>query len=113
MALRRKWLLAGALALVVAAAGVGIVVAQGGDRDSGSGGEAAEEADSDEQLTGTDRQRAEEAALEFTGGGTVTEVEEGDDGAAYGVEIRRSDGSQVEVLLNEQFEVTATESDDD
>ena len=113
MAVRRKWFLAGALALMVAGAGVGIVVAQGGDRDTGAPGGAAEDAESDEQLTGTDRQRAEEAALEFTGGGTVTEVEEGDDGAAYGVEIRRSDGSQVEVLLNDQFEVTGTESDDD
>ena len=38
-------------------------------------------------------------ALEHTGGGTVTESEIGDDGAAYSVEVRLADGSQVEVNL--------------
>lgn len=48
-----------------------------------------------------------------TGGGTVTETEVGDDGSAYEVEIRRADGSQVEVQLDADFTVIASERDDD
>ena len=51
--------------------------------------------------------KAIEAALEHTGGGTVTETEVGDDGAAYGVEVRLDDGSQVEVNLDENFNVVS------
>ena len=65
------------------------------------------------RLTGADLDQAKAAALEFTGGGTVTEAEAGDDGAAYGVEIRKDDGSQIEVRLDETFTVIGTEQDDD
>ena len=68
----------------------------------------------DEQpLTGTALERASAAALEHTGGGTVTEAETGDDGAAYGVEVRLRDGSQVEVELDASFNVIGQSSDDD
>ena len=43
----------------------------------------------------------------------MTETEVGDDGAAYGVEIRLDDGSQVEVNLDENFAVTGQSPDDD
>ena len=70
-----------------------------------------------DQRSAVDRLRsrpaAKAAALEFTGGGTVTEAEVGDDGAAYGVEIRLDDGSQVEVRLDETFTVIGTEPDDE
>lgn len=90
----------GALAAAVLAAGTGIGLA------SGAG-------DDDTPLTGTDLDRAVEAALAETGGGTVTETEVGDDGAAYGVEVRLEDGRQVEVNLDENFEVIGQEADDD
>ena len=45
--------------------------------------------------------------------GTVTETEVGDDGAAYGVEIRLADGSEVEVHLDEDCRVVGEEADDD
>ena len=77
--------------------------------DDGSG----EAADSDTPLAGSDLDRAVAAALEHTGGGEVTETEIGDDGAAYGVEIRLPDGSQVEVNLDESFAVIGSEADDD
>jgi hypothetical protein len=67
----------------------------------------------DQPLTGTVLEQATEAALAHTDGGTVTETEIGDDGAAYGVEIRLSDGRQVEVNLDSGFEVTGAEADDD
>jgi uncharacterized membrane protein YkoI len=109
MKTRKRWLLAGAAALVLVGGSVGIGLAAGGDDDAGGN----EGTDSDQPLTGTDRERAEAAALEAVGGGTVTEVEVGDDGAAYGVEIRRDDGSQVEVMLDASFVVTGTEPDDE
>jgi len=46
-------------------------------------------------------------------GGTVTETEVGDDGAAYGVEVRLGDGSEVEVNLDENCQVIGQEADDD
>ena len=83
------------------AAGVtgGVVLAWGGDDDV--------------PLTGQTYDRAVEAALQFTGGGTVTETEVGDAGAAYEVEIRLDDGRQVEVHLNADFVPLGSEPDDD
>jgi uncharacterized membrane protein YkoI len=95
---RRRLALVGVLVVAVLTAGVAIA-ATGGDDD--------------QPLTGSTRDRAVNAALEHTGGGTVVETEMGDDGAAYGVEIRRQDGSQVEVNLDEDFNVIGQEDDDD
>ena len=106
---RMRWLMGGALALGLVGAGVGIGLAE----TNNESGTEVESTESDQPLTGTDRERAEAAALEAVGGGTVTEVEAGDDGAAFGVEIRRDDGSQVEVQLDENFTVIGTETDDD
>ena len=69
--------------------------------------------DDDKPLTGRTLERATAAALEHTGGGTVVETEAGDDGAAYGVEIRLANGRQVEVELDEDFRVIGQETDDD
>ena len=97
---RRTRLIAGAaLALLVAGAGAGAAVAAGGDDDA--------------PLTGATLERASAAALEATGGGTVTETEAGDDGAAYGVEVRLPDGREVEVDLDEDFAVIGQDADDD
>lgn len=69
--------------------------------------------DEDAPLTGANPDRAVAAALEHTGGGEVVETEIGDDGAAYGVEIRRVDGSIVEIELDEDFRVIGSAGDDD
>lgn len=76
-------------------------------------GIAASGGDDDQPLTGTALERASAAALAHTGGGTVTETEVGDDGAAYGVEVRLPDGSQVEVNVASDFSVSGSEADDD
>jgi hypothetical protein len=73
----------------------------------------AADGDSDQELTGSTRERAVAAALAATGGGTVLETEEGDDGAAYGVEVRLADGRQVEVDLDDGFKVVGQEADED
>jgi hypothetical protein len=96
---KRKLIAVGALALAVLAGGTGLAVA-------GSGGQ-------EQQLSGSALDRATAAALAHTGGGTVVEAEAGDDGAAYGVEIRRADGSVVSVLLDANFHVTGDASEDE
>ena len=96
---RKRWLAGAVIALAVAVGGAGIAVATGGDDD--------------QPLTGSALERATAAALAHTGGGTVTETEVGDDGAAYGVEVRLDDGRQVEVNLDEDFNVIGQEDDDD
>jgi uncharacterized membrane protein YkoI len=94
---RKLVLLAAVVVLGVATAG--IAIAAGGDGE--------------QPLTGSTLERATAAALAHTGGGTVTETEVGDDGAAYEVEVRLANGRQVEVSLNESFDVVGTEGDDD
>jgi uncharacterized membrane protein YkoI len=89
-------------------AGAGLAVALAGGIAA-----AAADGDSEQELTGTTRDRAVAAALAATGGGTVLETEVGDDGAAYGVEVRLADGRQVEVNLDERFRVVAQEADED
>ena len=99
--MRRKLVIAIALVLALAAASGGIAIASGVGRDD------------DKPLTGTTLERATDAALAHTGGGTVTETELGDDGSAYSVEVRLANGDQVEVNLDENFEVIGQEGDDD
>ena len=102
---RTRWLAGGVLALALVGAGVGIGLAE----TDGESGNEVENTDSDQPLTGSDREQAEAAALEAVGGGTVTEVEAGEEGgAAFGVEIRRDDGSHVDVRLDESFTVIGT-----
>jgi hypothetical protein len=97
---RRKttWIVGGAVAVaMIGGTGMGLA-ASGAD---------------DQPLSGSSLDRAVAAALAETGGGTVTETEAGDGGAAYSVEVRLADGRQVEVQLDEQFRVTGREADDD
>jgi uncharacterized membrane protein YkoI len=51
------------------------------------------------------------AALEQTGGGTVSETELGDEESYYEVEVTRDDGTQVDVQLDRDFNVVDDESD--
>jgi uncharacterized membrane protein YkoI len=97
---KKTKLIAGAVAAVaVIGTATGVGIASGGDDDT--------------PLRGRDYDRASAAALEYVGEGTVTETEVGDDGAAYGVEVRLDDGSQIEVQLDADFNVIGTEGDDD
>jgi hypothetical protein len=99
MDVKRRWIAGGVAALALVGGGAGLAIANAGDDDL--------------PLEGSALRRATEAALEHTGGGTVIETEVGDDGAAYGVEIRLDDGSVVEVALDERFRVIGDETDDD
>ncbi len=96
---RTKWMVGAGLAVAVVLGGAGTVLAGNADDDA--------------QLTGDARDRAVAAAKAHVGEGEVTDTELGDDGAAYGVEILKADGAQVEVNLDRDFKVIGTEADDD
>jgi uncharacterized membrane protein YkoI len=98
----RTLLIAAAVAMLVALGGAGIAYATGGD--------------SEEQVTGPDAEKAKSAAIAAVGGGgTVSEVER-DDGngtSAFEVEVKRDDGSQVEVHLDRDLNVVGQQADED
>jgi uncharacterized membrane protein YkoI len=84
---------------VVVAGGAGAAVAAGGGDDN------------EEPITGDALARASAAALEHTGEGQVTETEVGDEESLYEVEVTLDDGTQVDVQLDEDFNVVGDESD--
>jgi hypothetical protein len=96
----RKLILIGVVVLSLGGLSAGIAIA------TGAGGDEA-------PLTGSALEKATAAALAHTGGGTVVETEVGDDGAAYGVEVRLGDGSVVEVNLDADFDVIGQTADED
>ncbi len=98
---RSRWFVGAVLALAVVGGGAGIAVATGATGDD------------DQPLTGAVLEQATAAALEYTSGGTVTETEIGDGGAVYSVEVRLTNGRQVEVNLDANFNVIGEEADDD
>lgn len=96
---RTRWMVGAGVAVAVVVGGAGAVLATNADDDA--------------PLTGESRDRAVAAAKAHVGEGEVTDTEVGDDGAAYGVEIRKADGAQVEVNLDKDYKVIGTEADDD
>lgn len=90
--------------LIFGVTGLGAVaLAVGGAAMAQSSGSGAAD-DPDEQVSGAPADRAGTAALESLGGGRVTGVERDSDNA-YEVEVRRADGSTVDVDLNESFQI--------
>jgi uncharacterized membrane protein YkoI len=69
--------------------------------------------DTEQSITGSALEQASAAALEHTGGGTVTETEVGDEDSMYEVELTLDDGSQVDVQLDADFNVVSAEADTD
>ena len=103
MGSKLKRVLIGIAALAaLALGGAAIATATGGDDD---GSETA--------IKGQALDRASAAALDHTGGGKVTGTEAGDEEGAYEVEVTRDDGSQVDVHLDEGFNVLNEVDDDD
>ena len=98
MSKRTKFIAAGAATVALAAGGAAIATA-------GSGG------DSEQPIAGPELAKAEAAALEHTGGGSVTDTEVGDEESLYEVEVTLDDGSQVDVQLDRQFNVVGDETE--
>ena len=100
---RTKVLIAGAFGLAAIGAGAGVAVAGGEDESEGP----------DVPITGADLDRASAAALAHTGEGRVTDTEVGDEESYYEVEVTLDDGTQVDVQLDEDFDVVGDEADGD
>lgn len=94
--------------IVLSAVAVGAVAVGGGIAVAAGGGD-----EGDQHLTGQTLDRASQAALAKTGGGTVNEAEIGDEGDAYEVEVRLPDGTTTDVSLDANFQVIGQESDTD
>ncbi|MBB5843029.1 putative membrane protein YkoI [Conyzicola lurida] len=88
------WIVAGAAAvLVIGGAGVAVAATDPFDQDN-------------DRLTGSALTSATEAALAEVGEGTVSEAERSDDlDHAYTVEVRLDNGDDVDVELDEDFDV--------
>jgi hypothetical protein len=99
MKLKGIWWLAG-IAVLVVGGGIGIAVATGVGED-------------ETPLTGDALARATAAALDYTGGGRVTDSEIGDEESTYEVEVTMADGSAVDVQLDENFKVIHVEADEE
>ncbi|MBT8203057.1 MAG: PepSY domain-containing protein [Acidimicrobiia bacterium] len=99
MKTRTKIIVAGTAVVALSAAGSGIALSSTDDDGT------------EVPITGVALERATAAALEATGGGTVTETEQGDEESFYEVEVRRLDGSSVDVQLDEDFQLVEITED--
>ena len=99
---RRRTLIAVGAIVVLAACG-GIALASGDDsaEDTAEGPDVA--------ITGSALETASKAAVDHIGEGQVTSTEVGDEESYFEVEITRGDGSQVDVQLDEDFNVVGDE----
>ena len=129
MATRAKKVLAGIAALAALAFGGAALAQAGGGSGSpdqqGSVPQASQEATEQNESTGSENsaadpskpinggalEKAKAAALDATGGGTVTGTEVRDEEGYYEVEVVRDDGSQVDVHLDSAFNVTDQSAD--
>jgi hypothetical protein len=99
--MRKRTVLAAAGAAVVAALAAGGVAVAGVGDEPGSHDYTPQQADD-----------ATRAALEATGGGHANSVErDGEDGATWEVEVTRTDGTTVDVRLDESYGVVVIEGD--
>lgn len=100
MDIKRKAFVAGGAALALALGGVGVASALGGGDDG------------DERAMGPDAARARAAALRLVPGGTANAVErDTEKGATWEIEVRRPDGSTVDVRLGAGLEKVAIDAD--
>jgi uncharacterized membrane protein YkoI len=94
------------------AAGVVAVLGAGGGAIAVGTDEAGDDDATQKAITGSALQKASDAALEHTGGGTVTETERGDEESYYEVEVTTDEG-QTDVQLDRNFNVVSSEGDSD
>ena len=92
---RRTLIITVASVGLIAAAAVGTAVAAG----------AMDDDENQQPITGDALTKASAAALAYTGGGKVTETEVGDEDSYYEVEVTLDSGKQVDVQLDENFNV--------
>lgn len=100
MKTRMKVIAAAVLAVGIGGGAAGVATAADGD-------------DAEAPITGDTLDRATAAALDHTGNGRVTDTEVGDEDSLYEVEVTLDDGNQVDVQLDESFNVVDAAPDDE
>jgi uncharacterized membrane protein YkoI len=96
----RKYVIVGGSILALAAGGAGAAVAIGnsGDDEGGASGPGADQ--------------AKAAALKLYPGGQANSVErDSENGATWEVEVRKADGSTVDVRLDQSYRLVVAEAD--
>jgi hypothetical protein len=78
--------------------------------DDAKGGADVGHGPNETLLTGTTADKVKAAALAAVPGGTVIRVETDSDGSPYEAHVTESDGGVVTVKVDENFDVTSTES---
>ena len=93
-----KLLVVGGAIAALGVGGAAVAGATGGD-------------DGENQATGPGAEKARQAALAITGGTANSVERDSENGATYEVEVTKDDGSEVDVRLDEQFDVVVAETD--
>lgn len=93
--------------IVIASVGAAVVITAG----AGIGYASATGDDEEAPITGPALEQATQAALDHLGEGRVTETEVGDEESYYEVEVTLDDGRQVDVQLDEEFNVVGSSAD--
>jgi uncharacterized low-complexity protein len=93
-----------AAAVVVAAITAGLTVAQASNDDD-------DDNETETAISGDALAQASEAALAYTGEGRVTGSEVDDEESKYEIEVTLDNGDQVDVQLDENFNVVSSEND--
>ena len=77
-------------------------------RDPAAGGHVGRNGQRETLLTGDTAAKVKAAALAKVSGGTVERVEtDADHGSPYEAHVRKADGTELEVLVNKDFQVSA------
>lgn len=92
---------------VIVALGIAVVGVSAGGVALAAGGFD----DAETPITGAALTQASAAALASAGGGSVTGTEVGDEDGYYEVEVTLAGGSQVDVHLDESFNVISSHAD--
>ena len=98
--------------IIAVVAGV-LALGAGGAAIASAAGEGplADDDGAEQAISGSALEQASAAALAHTGEGTVSDTEVGDEESYYEVEVTLDDGTQVDVQLDERFDVVGRESD--
>jgi hypothetical protein len=88
-----------------------VIVLAGGSLALASSDDGPDPNESETPISRPALQKASDAALAHTGEGSVTGTEVGDEESYYEVEVTLDNGSQVDVQLDEQFQVVEATPD--
>jgi uncharacterized membrane protein YkoI len=102
----KKWIVVGVAVGALAIGGTAIAGGVGSDENNGTGDDGA-----GKPITGSALAKASRIAIDHVGGGTVTATELQDEEGYYEIEVKRDDGSQVDVHLDSHFNVLNSSGD--